>query len=383
MVGRAESPMSREPEFLVAAVRRFLHPGTALPNAEDLDWQHVLRLASAHAVTPMVYSALREAALGIPEPIAADLRSAFEASVRWSLALGAELSGVAGLLEEQGIVAIAIKGPLLSEYLYGKLGARSSGDVDLLVKRSDVLRIRKALVPKGYRVMNTLHWNADSACLRSRENEISFEGPSGVSIDVHWRALPAYFASPFDDIDVWQHLSTTSLAGRKVSTLPPEHIFFLLCSHSAKHGFERLGWICDIARFVMVTPGLDWPAIVAKAERTRTLRQVLVSLRLAEDVLGVPYPLDLKLDGKGERLVSAVKSRLLAGAEPPTPHSELFRFCLELFETRWHQLRFMAGHFSPSQAEHMALKLPPSLYFLYYPFRPIRLFAKQLRRKNP
>jgi len=59
----------------------------------------------------------------------------------------------------------SLKGPLLSWYLYGELGARSSGDIDLLVKPGDLLRIRDLLLSRGFRVANTLHlgWICDMA----------------------------------------------------------------------------------------------------------------------------------------------------------------------------------------------------------------------------
>ncbi len=129
-----------------------------------------------------------------------------------------------------------------------------------------------------------------------------------------------------------------ALAGRQVLTLAPEHLLLLICSHSAKHGFERLGWICDIARFLIVSENLVWPAAVAQARRTRTLRQFSTGIRLAVDLLRAPVPEVL-----------------------PEDH--------------------LTGHYlTPSEAEYKVLHLPPSMYFLYYPFRPARLLTKHVLR---
>ena len=72
----------------------------------------------------------------------------------------------------------------------------------------------------------------------------------------------------------WESLRTVTLAGRRVHTLAPEPLLLFLCSHGAKHMFERLGWICDVARFLIVTPDLDWPAILTAARHARALRQL-------------------------------------------------------------------------------------------------------------
>jgi hypothetical protein len=373
--------MNREPQFLLAAVRRFLHTETDLPVPSGLDWDALLQLASAHAVTPMLYTALQN--VPIPDNAAAELRLGFESSARWSLALSAELAQVAGFLEAEGVGVIALKGPLLSQYLYGMLGARSSGDIDLLVKKEDVIRIRDILTARQYHVRDTLHWHTDSAYLRSRESEISFQGPSEVSIDLHWRLLPKYFASPFDELNVWESSRTAALAGRRVCTLASEHLFMLLCSHSAKHGFERLGWICDIARFLMVAANLDWTAVMSQARRTGTLRQVSLSARLAADLLGAPLPSQVPQDPKADRLARYVGDRFTRGIVPPTPPAELTRFCLGLLETPRHRMRYLAGHYlTPSEAEYKALRLPPPLFFLYYPFRPARLVVKHAHPRH-
>ena len=54
---------------------------------------------------------------------------------------------------------------------------------------------------------------------------------------------------------------------------------------------------------------------------------------------------------------------------------------LTLLQTPSQRIRFLIGQYLvPSEAEHRALRLPPSLYFLYYPLRPLRLVAKHVFR---
>jgi len=58
--------VSRESEFMVAAVRRFFHPEAAPPDISrieseiEIDWRELMRLSSAHAVTPLLYRALSD-----------------------------------------------------------------------------------------------------------------------------------------------------------------------------------------------------------------------------------------------------------------------------------------------------------------------------------
>src|SRR5437867_5099135 len=345
--------MSREAQFLVAAVRRFLSPTSETVASLDttgLDWPELLELSDAHAVTPMLFAGLRDTP--IPEKITGELRTRVQTSVRYSLAQSRELAQLAGLFEEHRISFVALKGPMLSQYLYGALGMRTSGDIDVLAKKGDVPRMRNILVSSGYRVTTTLHWNSDSACVRAREKEISFEAPSGVSIDVHWRLMPGYSASVFDRLTGWESLRTVPLAGREIQTLAAEPLLLFLCAHGAKHMFERLGWICDIARFLHVTPDLDWAGIRAQSRRARALRQLSLGVHLAAGLLGAPAP-ELEHDLQVERLARAVENRLLAGATPPAEAAESTRYSLRLLETSSQRLRYLAGlYVRPSEAEY-------------------------------
>ena len=353
--------MSREADFLITSVRTFLQTGSTPDLPGDLDQASFFRLAAAHAVTPMLD------------------RNA--ETVRASLEQSAELAKVAGWLEAEGIAAISLKGPLLSRYLYGDLAMRSSGDIDLLVHREDVLRVRDVLKGHGFRIANTLHWNCDSACLRSRECELSFVSVTGpVSVDIHWRVLPGYFPSPFDHLDIWSCARKTPLADRHIYTLSAEHTLLLLCSHGAKHAFERLGWVCDVARFMMISPNLDWPAILNQARITHTSRQLLLATHLAADLLGAPLPVGLPDDPAVSSLVDATEQRVRADLAGPIPASSLVPFCLRLLETSAQRLRYLTGHFLfPSEAEYRVLRLPPAMYPLYYAFRPLRLAGEACR----
>jgi Uncharacterised nucleotidyltransferase len=369
---------SREAEFLLAAVRRFLNPQSPLPEPAGLDWSGLVRLAAAHSVAPMLRQALRDALL--PDEIARELRVAFEANVRWNLNLGAELIRLAELFNNRGIAFVPIKGPLLSQRLHGDPAIRSPGDLDFLIHPGDILRVRDALVAEGYALKSALHWPSDSAYLRCRDGELSFVSEvRNVGVDVHWRVVPAYYASPFDVEDIWSSLVSTRFAGRDLPDLSANHLMLFLCAHGTKHAFERLGWVCDVACCLRAVPDLDWRALLATSARAGTTRQLLTGLRVAAGLLGASLPARLPEDPAVDGLVQIVRQRLLAGVLPVTPTSKLIPFCLRVFESRRHRLRFLAGHLiEPSPAEYQALKLPPALYFLYYPLRPLRLAARRL-----
>jgi hypothetical protein len=253
--------MNAEAEFILSAVRRFIDPRMDLDDLDGLDWKKLEELALRHRVVQMVSAAVVEAEF--ESAVISRVSDGWQQSVRTSLLQTSELIGLLDVFEGHGIRAVPLKGPALSEYLYHDPAVRSSLDIDFLVLQDDVIGVRDLLLARGYAIASTLHWNSDSAWLASRESEISFVDSYGVvSVDVHWGLMPPYFANPFDGMAATPSLSSVELAGRKIQTLAPEPLLLYLCSHGAKHAFNRLAWICDIAALLRKFPGLDWPAIL-------------------------------------------------------------------------------------------------------------------------
>lgn len=380
--------MTREIEFLLACVRRSIRPDYPLPDASALDWALLRHSAYLHSVTPLVCWAVQDATARVPAALLDELRRDLLHNAQFNLGLSTELTKLLALFEQHRIAVVPLKGPMLTARLYGNLALRTSADLDLLVREEDVLQAKRVIEANGYRLASTLHWHSAQACFRARESQISFAGQDDlISVDVHWRLLPGYFPSPFDKNEVWDELRAVELRGAPVSVLSPEHQLLFLCAHGTKHLWERLGWVCDVARFLQIEREIDWRSVFEQARQTSTSRMLSLGLLVAEDLLGVAVPPvaaeHVASDHEARALARTVRERLFAGAPTPTPTPapDAARFSLRCFERPSHKLRYILGTFvSPSEAEYRALRLPPALYWLYYPFRPLRLMAKYAAR---
>ena len=208
-----------------------------------------------------------------------------------------------------------------------------------------------------------------------------------ISVDVHWHPLPGYFPDNFDTGQLWRGVRAVPLAGVTAPALSPEHLILFLCAHGAKHIWERLAWVCDVARLLQTEPRIDWPFVFAQARQTGTSRILALGLLVARDLLGVDMPPPAAefaaRDPRARALAQTVRERFLANAPIPTPAVEATLFSLRAFERAGHRLRYVFGTFiGPSEAEYRAIRLPPALYLLYYPFRPLRLLVKHTVRKG-
>ena len=370
-------PMTPEANLLLACARRFVSGGEAGEVLYALhcafDWDVLLAMAERHGMTALLNHELDSVC---PDRIPAAWRARFERQAKSNLVHTAVLGRVLDLLDRNGIPAVPLKGPALATLAYGDLTLRAFSDLDLLIPRNDVARTMDLLAGMWFRLESGLHWSCASACLRSKEGELSFRRADGVRLDLHWRLLPDYFASSLDGERVWEHLGAMRLAGRDVPALSTEDLLLFLCAHGSKHRWECLGWLCDVA--LLIERGeTDWPLLLLLAREQHIERMVLLGLRLAGDLLGAPLPDAVREAIGRDGLVTKLEDEVLATIFRPRTEASPVRdglLNLRMLERISDKLRYLRGLLiTPTEAEWRRLLLPPALFFLYYPYRLARL----------
>src|SRR5690606_12144947 len=63
-----------------------------------------------------------------------------------------------------------------------------------------------------------------------------------------------------------------------------------LCLHGSRHGWERLGWICDVNELINSTPDIDWESIMSEAERIGCRKVLGLSIYLVRELFGTEFP---------------------------------------------------------------------------------------------
>src|SRR5262249_22989147 len=152
------------------------------------------------------------------------------------------------------IPAVPFKGPALAASAYGNLALREFADLDILLLERDVPRARDLLLAWGYgpRVDET-----DYDILVYNESQ-------GIGVELHWKFAQRYHLPP-DPGAFWGRLEGASLCGRPVRAFSAVDLLLILCAHGAKHGWERLAWVCDVARHLAARGDLDWAEALGRA----------------------------------------------------------------------------------------------------------------------
>jgi hypothetical protein len=346
------------------------------------DWDVSLRRAEFHGLLPLLAKHLDgTASSGVPPSVLERVHWALRRITRRNVALTAELLALLAELEARGVHAIPYKGPVLAASVYGHVGLRDFGDLDVLVRPGDVATAKAVLVQRGYRPQYDLPAAQEAALIETRYEHPFERAENGLVVEVQWAVVPRYFALSLDYDRLWARTEDVAIGGRAVPSLAPEDLLLVLVAHGGKHLWRRLGWVCDVAQLVRARAGLDWVAVHAEADRLGARRLLRLGLRLARDVLGAPLPWDAAASIDDDAVVGMLSAQVQEdwfGRPETWPGTwESMRFHLRARE-RWRdRVRYCVGvSTTTTPGDWTALTLPRGLFPLYYPLRAIRLAVK-------
>jgi hypothetical protein len=391
---RANHPLQLLPElpFLIACCR-------AEPTGDDIDLilaylshttdvQIPITAALQHGVIPLVYQSLKQLSennlLGTENELLTSSKDAYIQIAHRNMLMSAELLRIIKLLEDNGIKALAFKGPALARQAYGDITLRQFGDLDILIQKEHALKTVALIEREGYAPEIILSGRKKEAFYAS-VNVIGLEKVShGLRIEVHWGLLSKNYALTWDQDTLRSHAHHVVINGKEVPLLSPEHHLLYLCVHGSKHLYERLEWINDIDRIVRATPELDWRQLFSEAENMGIVRMVFLSLWLCRELLALHLPADINTKVDGDKTACALGQHIVGMLSGKTPHGKTYGTFGMLWQMRERfsdRIRFaLYGLFSPKFDDFKFLALPKPLLFLYPAVRLFRLITKYFRR---
>jgi hypothetical protein len=350
------------------------------------DWQTLIELASRHALVPLVAQELALAASDVvPAAVLAELRARSQQGVMRSLQLSGELVDAVHAMSAFGADPMPFKGPTLAVLAYGSLSLRQYEDLDILVRRQEVERARKALLSLGYSPVSA-YSESQRASLRLSGHHEQFLNPvTRSTIELHWSLNNRSLSRDSFEHNWWENRQSVSIGGVEMRTLGVEQMLLYLCMHGGKHSWGRLSWLCDFQRALRAYPDAYWSRIWALARENGAARMVEIGLLLVESVLNGSALTVVAAQGRSPDAEAMAISALLAGRlrDQTTRQSSVdFRVQLRARERKRDRLRY-TWHVlaAPHQADVALLGLPRVLHSVYYIVRPVRLLLKHLSRR--
>lgn len=387
----AADPARTETEILLLCARARLNP-EGIADLRHLvrkspDWAVLLKMADFNGLFPLLYWHLNQSATDlVPADQLHVFRDRFQRHAEHVLGLTAELIKILTQFEEHGILAVPYKGPALASRLYGDVGLRQSGDLDIVVARKDVAAAQSHLEELGFRPRYPMSSVARDFILRSRYN-VTLDRQGGPMVELHWAfTVPAMgFSLNLDQIK--PRLGELVLGGVRLRDFSSEDLLLILCVHGAKDCWYRLEWLSGVAELIRKEV-ISWSEVIDRAIDLRIDRTLLLGLVLAHDLLDAPVPADLVEAAKSRRdvmlLAADVQQRGWEDApgegDPPDSLAQnWFRFRLQ--QTRRDRLRYLFHQLTTPSRENTRWMVPLGSRPVPLPalIRPFYVTAKLVR----
>jgi putative nucleotidyltransferase-like protein len=345
------------------------------------DWHVLLELAQQHGVFGLLALRLLDSGEGIvPREISEELKERHRAQVMTTLRLNAEMFRLLNGFAVLGVEALVIKGPVLSMRCYGDPGLRNYGDLDLIACDKDLLRVTEMMMGLGYEP------RVPVAAIRAKKapGEYAFLHPrTKLRIEFHTEVTFRYHPRPLPVAKLFEQKASVIIDAHEIPALSPEEELLLICIHGAKHLWDRLSYIADVAAFVS-RQKLDWGRVKTAAAEIDAARMLRTALRLAADVLGAPLSDEIEAyvqaDPVAERLTRQIMRWLPAAGsmQPGIFERAMFRMRMRggLFSSAAYLLRLSLSPTEEDWADSEGSKRPRFWDALRRPFRLARKYGR-------
>ena len=256
-----------------------------------LDWVDVAELAEHHRILPLLWRHLEaDFADFLPAPVRQRLGQNLRGKVAQSFLLAAELRRILQHFAAEGIASLAYKGPAMAQQVYRDIALRTFGDLDVVVRKSDLGRAQKALAALGYHPALTLTPAQEAAVLHGECDRAWINRRSGARVELHWAIAAPNMSLPMSTDALLGRAQITMLLGQPVATPAREDLLLLLAVNGGKDLWQRIEPACLISVICADGAGLDWDGVLARARQLRAERLLRLALTLAGNWLGAQLP---------------------------------------------------------------------------------------------
>jgi hypothetical protein len=286
--------MNTEQRILCLAARTVLEPIAERQLIKllrgPIDWELLWAQGHLHEVLPLVTTSLRRLAaqVPIPAPWLAQAQRRYYATMLRNTALADELLRVLAAFRQAGVAALPVKGLVLAETLYGSLALRPLGDLDVLVRPSDLPHARAALAELGFAQAdepgyeNARHPFHDPPYYRRAAG-------GSICLELHWGLWASHFFQLEPDA-LWRRVVPAQIHGATLSILSPEDTLLHLAIHRSRSAL-RLRFVCDVAELLRCNRAtLDWEYLLAQTQAAGARTTMFYTLALAAELLEAPLP---------------------------------------------------------------------------------------------
>jgi hypothetical protein len=347
------------------------------------NWNDFISLSYSHGVFPLVYQVLKKYENDIPLDVFAFMKQTYMNVVKTNMLMTSELIKVSNLLEENGIKAIAFKGPVLSAMAYGDVISRQYVDLDILVDENKLDEVASILESNKYTTINSSKLLKNKKYLETDKDFSFFTPNNNIHIEMHWRLFQKKTFKNIINENFYLNKNTIMINNNAISTFSFNFLFVYLCLHGSKHVWERIEWIVDINRLLELNNDIEWNKLVEISKKMDCKISLLLGLNLSKILFGTKYPDNIELLLKDKDIEELTfqsldfidKKYLLI--ENYKKYQIVNFFNLKLISDKKEKFKyFLSIYFDVSKNDFLMFPLPTYLNLLHYFIKPFRVISK-------
>lgn len=357
---------------------------------EGFSFERFLDLVKAHQVAATLSSRISALKPHLQKEEYESLSTWINSRVFQQLNLSKELFDILKKFDEADVKVISLKGPALSQQLYGSFAQRESIDLDLMVLPTDFFKAEEIILSFGYESTNYDLAKFSKRQLKAYQNYFCDSSYLGHKvgkgmIDIHWRMFDNAQVFPKSIDQLFEQAAPEKIAGHRMLKLSNEDLFLYLAIHASKHEWSKLKWLLDIRAFMLKYEGsVNWDVFMKYCIKHKIQRPVVMAVWLSHLYFNTGVPEIIQSELKRDKKVNALIEGAISVIEKNNHQGNRLgrsKAMLRLKpDTGLYYYYFRRIWLAPQ--DWMALKLPKRFFFMYFVLRPFLLLKRGFQKKR-
>ena len=337
--------------------------GKKIENFHKIDFQKFINLILMEEIYPFFYNFLKDK--DFPQKFFKIIEIFYEKNKKNSLILKNETIKILNKLKENEIVAIPMRGFLISELIYGNPYSRVFKDIDLFVFEKDLEKIIEILKKEGFsfnlkeieeKFYKKFHFKFYNEYRLYKNNFL---------IELHFSLFPKRLKiknfEKFIEFEKYKEILIFSKEWQIIS----------FSIHSFFHRFSLLKFIFDIHEFVKKFK-IDFHKIYEIGNKLKFLKIIKISLTISHFLFDTEIPDFLKF----KKIPDFLKDLIFKEKDPKGYKKDLLSFIF--IDSFPQKIYYTFTLLNPDESVLNYILLPEKLFFLYYPLRFFLILKNRL-----
>ncbi len=264
--------------------------------SRSLDWSYIVKNASQHGISPLLYYNLNKISTDnlVPEKESVYLKKEYYRNLSRIILIYDELEKILTSFNDAGIDVLVLKGAALATTLYPDIGLRPMSDIDILCHENDLSKAKQKLFELGFAIAPDLKelyekgLPVENYYLKHHPHLPQFyKKGRGIFLELHWALTSETLPFHINIEEIWSRAVKAKIAGNDVLVMSDEDSLIYHCTHIARHRFSaKLREYCDVSEIASLP--IDWDDITNVAKKNKLKSPVYYALYFTNILLRTP-----------------------------------------------------------------------------------------------